>query len=274
MASAVDLVGVGVGGVLACRAKKMGPSGPRALLVVCWTGPRRYLLEVSIFRCRLRGRTRVHAPSARDAMPTIAEEFCASSAAFLPACRAGLRAASRRLAGARRARRSSNIAAEPLEHVRGGAQVLRGDVRERLAPSAPARPRAWPRSCAGPAGVSRETTTRRSVSERARSTWPRLGEVVEHLRDRRRRQPRRRARARRPSSSPRSSSSISSSNWAWLSSDAAEVRVAAAQAADGCGTRGGTRARARSARAVRPRRRGRRSRRVGVRAGRAVIARP
>ena len=43
-----------------------------------------------------------------------------------------------------------------------------------------------------PCGVRRETTTRRSVSERTRSTWPLLSEVIEHLRDRRRRQPRRR----------------------------------------------------------------------------------
>ena len=41
-----------------------------------------------------------------------------------------------------------------------------------------------------PLGVRRETTTRRSVCERTRSTCPLLGQVVEHLRDRRRRQPR------------------------------------------------------------------------------------
>jgi hypothetical protein len=32
---------------VAVRAKKMDPSGPRALLVL-WTGPLRYLIEVSI----------------------------------------------------------------------------------------------------------------------------------------------------------------------------------------------------------------------------------
>jgi hypothetical protein len=51
----------------------MGPSGPRALLV-CRTGSRRYLLEVSIL-ITTHGADRCAVPIPRDASATIAEEF-------------------------------------------------------------------------------------------------------------------------------------------------------------------------------------------------------
>jgi hypothetical protein len=58
---------------VAVWAKKMDPSGPRALLVL-WTGPLRYLIEVSIVVCDS-VEDAINACARRDASPTIAEEI-------------------------------------------------------------------------------------------------------------------------------------------------------------------------------------------------------
>src|SRR5271154_2237047 len=55
--------------------KKIGPLGPTRAAGLVWTGRRRYLLEVSILNFRLRGRHADTPAPARDARPTIAEEF-------------------------------------------------------------------------------------------------------------------------------------------------------------------------------------------------------
>ena len=94
------------------------------------------------------------------------------------------------------------------------------DPRSETSPSA--APSALPgralglASCAAPCAVSRASTTRRSVSERMRSTCPRLGQVVEHLRDRRRRDAAPPPRARPPTARRARRARSSSSNCAWL----------------------------------------------------------
>ena len=207
---------VGSGRVRRVAGKKMGPSGPRALLVCVDRSASLSARGLHLdWRARVSG-TRILRVT-RDAASTIAEDFGALDGLR---CRvpegAFARAACRRLAGiARRARpRPSRQGAR--------ARAWRRAARRRRRPPAPA-PSGSPGRALGldlasrPWRVSRETTTRRSVSERTRSTWPLVGQVVEHLRDGR--GVSRAAAASSPAgSSPRSDSSISSSNCAWLSS--------------------------------------------------------
>src|ERR1700694_2326738 len=110
--------GPGVGGEAAVWAKKMGPSGPRALLVI--SGPVRVVI---CSRSPSLGSDSAGACSSlcagRDANPTIAEHFSALGRLRSPfgGPRSGL-------AGLARGGLAEHPC-EPLEHPRGRLQVLR-----------------------------------------------------------------------------------------------------------------------------------------------------
>ncbi len=146
--------------------KKMGPSGPRALLVCA--GPVRVVIcsrspsSISVLRG---GPLARHAPRPRRA------------ADYSRGILGGLRRRWRRVDGPRAldpaagARGSSKTA--PRRSSTVWRRAARGSRRRRAPPpSARARAARLASTCALPCGVSRETTTRRSLSERARSTWP------------------------------------------------------------------------------------------------------
>ena len=155
------------------RAKKMGPSGPRALLV-CVDRFASLSARGLHLRSRLHGRIARKRSPTRDASATIAEEFALPSG--LPARATG---DSRASAGPVQALASDSPAPrtapprtspEPLHDLRGGAQVARRDVGERALPAlAPGRALGLDLA-RGRAASAARATTRRSLSERVRST--------------------------------------------------------------------------------------------------------
>ena len=219
--------------------QKNGPLGPTRAAGLLWTGPRRYLLEVSILVCRLRGRTAHTSAPTRDAAPTIAERFRALDRLRCRRSSAGLRAvvsrAPRRPPPAGRPRTSSPR--------RSSTRVAARSSSASTSASA-SLPAALP-------GLALGLDLAPALAGEARDHHPPVGlgahpfdvagvgEVVEHLGDRRGRQ-------------PRGGGELAGRQLAALVEldqqlelrvaelRAAEVRVAPAQAAERCGTRGGS----------------------------------
>ncbi len=149
------------------RAKKWAPRAHAR----CWSSvDRSASLCARGLHHRLRDRSRVSAPHAgrtRGAVPTIAEDS--------KAVRSQAAAEAQRLQPAPRCRLRGRVLEEPRQGA--AAPSWRRAARARRPPPGAASQRsarrlAWPRSCARPAASGVQTTTRRSVSERTRSTWP------------------------------------------------------------------------------------------------------
>ncbi len=213
--------------------QKNGPLGPTHAAGLPWTGPRRYLLEVSIFVCCIRGQTCSHA----CVHPRHKSDYSRGILA-IERFTAGVSTAARRAPPASGSPRSAlRRRARPRTSSPSSSSTRVAARRSSASTSSSARSQ---RSCQAsrlasilrrPWAVSRETTTRRSISERTRSTWPRSARwssiwvTVAGVS--------RAAAASSPAeSSPRSSSSIKQLELGVAQLRAVEVRVAPAQAAE------------------------------------------
>src|ERR1035441_7640158 len=179
------LSGSGLGAGRLCGQKNR-PLGPTRAAGLVWTGPRRYLLEVSIFGCDSAGEACSYAASTRDAVPTIAEGI-----SILSGLRGGFAGLFEGPRGRRRAARNGGLLdhrAEALDHSCGRAQLLVVEVQEGLLPAA-LMGRALGRDLAPALG--REPGDHHApIAQRAHALdVAALREMVEHLGDAARREP-------------------------------------------------------------------------------------